>query len=274
MKNNSSIAAALLLAGLPLTLSSTANCQELITNGGFETGDFSGWTVKNLAGSDPSGTFAIGNNILDTYLTPVSPSTPIAELASPGASSGNYYAVSDSFGPGAHVLLQSFTVPLFSGSHTAVTFDMFTNDWNGYGPLNQTGSIDANQLDGLGNLIPTQFARVDILAAGADAFSVAPADVVASLYNGEDSGMPSNGYTHYTFDISHNVTAGSTYQLRFAEVDNQFTLNQGIDNVHVMMQTPEPGSAGLILGLCFAGTVMFGRKMRRKDTVLQTASIA
>lgn len=274
MRNATSVAAALLLAGLPLTLSSPAKCQELIRNGGFETGDFTGWTVKNLAGSDPSGTFAIGNNLPDSNLTPVSPSTPIAELASPGASSGNYYAVSDSLGPGAHVLIQSFTIPVLGGSQTAVSFDMFTNDWYGAGLMNQYGAIDANQLDGLGNLIPTQFARVDILTAGADAFSVAPTDVVDSLYNGEDAGMPSNGYTHYTFDISHNVTAGDTYQLRFAEVDNQFTLNQGIDNVHVMMQTPEPGSAGLILGLGLAGTAVFGRKLRRKISVLQTASIA
>ncbi len=255
--------AAALSLGLSLLLPA-AHADDLLINGGFETGDLTGWTVRNLASGDPSGTFGIGNNLIDTNLTPNSPATPIGELASVGAKTGNYYAVSDSLGPGTHLLLQSFTVPIKPAS-VFLSYDMFVNDWNGAGALNADGPLDQAQVDGQSNLIPTQFARVDILRAAADAYSVNPADVLGSYYSGVDSGTPANNYTHYSFDITSITHPGSTYQLRFAEVDNQFSLNQGVDNVVVNAQTPEPGTIALFLALGLTAPVAL--RMRRRKTV-------
>ena len=257
--------AASLLALASLALTTTpVRADELLSNGGFETGDFTGWTLKNLATGDPSGTFAIGNNLIDTNLTPNSPATPIAELASLGAKSGSFYAVSDSLGPGTHLLLQSFTLP--SATNVAhISWDMFVNDWYGAGALNGNGPLDHAQIDGQLNLIPTQFARVDLLAGNADAYDVG-AGVIQTLYNGVDGGIPANDYTHYSAILS-NLTAGATYQLRFAEVDNQFSLNQGVDNISVDAVTPEPGTLGLFLGMGITATAALGSRMCRRRTL-------
>jgi len=75
---------------------------ELIANGDFETGDFTGWTVTNLAGGT-------GNWFVDAPGT----TTPVSNqvtLASGGSGSfGRWYAVTDQGGPGTHSLTQSFT---------------------------------------------------------------------------------------------------------------------------------------------------------------------
>ena len=247
------------LATLTCAATTRASADDLLTNGGFETGDFTGWTLANLGTGDPSGTFAVGNNAIDNNLIPPSPATPIAELASVGAKSGRFYAVSDSLGVGTHALLQSFVVPAAAG-RTTLAFDMFVSDWNGYGALNQNGPLDHNQVDGDGNVIPTQLARVDLLKAGASAFTTDPNDIVQNFYLGEDAGIPANDYSHYQMDLTGLVTPGSAYQIRFAEVDNQFTINQGIDNVHIDAVTPEPGTLGLFLGLSLTA----GAALRRR----------
>src|SRR5438105_524386 len=78
-------------------LSGRLNADQLITNGGFESG-LAGWTVVVQDGSDGA-FFALSGAIV--------PSGNIAV----GPASGSLYAVSDQFAPTAAALLQSFTVP-------------------------------------------------------------------------------------------------------------------------------------------------------------------
>lgn len=238
---------------------------QLLTNGGFETGNFTGWTLTDLNTSGNTGAFLIGNNIPDTNLTPASPSTPLEEFPSVGARTGNYYAVTDATGAGAHALLQNFTVSAFSKSLT-LSFDMFVNDWNGAGALNTAGSLDPNQQDSLGSLIPTQLARVDILAGNAADFSTSSADIVASLYLGEDAGNPPNPYTHYQFDLTSALQAGQSYRLRFGEVDNQFTLNLGVDNASLVstLAVPEPGTPTAFVSLLATSGLLALRRRKRR----------
>ena len=99
-----------------------------ITNGGFETGTFSGWTVADEAGGN--GTWYVSN----------STSSPNSGHLTVGPASGSYYAVSDQSAPGAHVLIQSFsTVP--ANSTVTLTFDMFVNNYD-TGPF--IGPLDHN----------------------------------------------------------------------------------------------------------------------------------
>ena len=238
---------------------------QLLTNGGFETGDFTGWTRGDLNTSGNIGSFLIGNNNLDPNLTPASPSTPLEEFPTVGARTGNYYAVTDATGAGAHALLQNFTVSAFSKSLT-LSFDMFVNDWNGAGALNTAGFLDPNQQDNQGSLIPTQLARVDILAGNATDFSTSGTDIIASLYLGEDAGNPPNPYTHYQFDLTSILQAGQSYRLRFGEVDNQFTLNQGVDNASLVSITavPEPGAPSACVSLlATSGLLALRRRQKR-----------
>ncbi len=188
---------------------------ELIQNGGFETGDFTAWTVIDV----DSGNFLV----LDTDILPLSGFPTV------GAAGGTFYAVTDQTGPGVHLLIQPFTVAAGTGSLT-LSFDMFVNDWSDVGP------IDCGVLDSGGD--PCQIARVDVLTGAADPFSTAPGDIVSQIYLGVDPLADPNPYTAYNVDLSA-LPAGD-YQLSFASVDNQYFQNQGVDNVRLLAEAGGP----------------------------------
>lgn len=213
---------------------------ELLTNGNFETGTFAGWTVSDQAGG--SGSF---------FIDAPGTTTPLSGMATAAnASGGSFYAVSDQTGPGTHVLTQSFTV--VPGSTVHLTFDMFVNDWD-------AGPIFGGQGLSFGGA-PNQFGTVDILTAAASPFSTAGVDVITNLFLGVDGGVDPNPYTAYAFDLTPFVGGGGTFQLRFAEVDNQFFFNMGIDNVSLMADAPLPGTLTLIVPGLLAGLAARRRK--------------
>jgi hypothetical protein len=199
--------------------SSPGFADQLIQNGGFETGTLAGWTVTNQAGGSGSWFAASGTT------------APLSGEHTAGPASGSNYALSDQTGPGAHSLIQSFTL---TGGSAVLSFDMFVNDWDG-GPYCGNGLSYTSGTAECG--------RVDILTPTASAFDTG-AGVVENLYKGADSPLgTSHGYTLYTFDLSG--LAPGTYQLRFAEADNQNFFNMGVDNVS-LVTTPEPTSLLLV----------------------------
>ena len=222
----------ILLGFLSLATAMPVGAVQLITNGGFETGDFTGWTVSDQAGG--SGTF---------YIDDGDGLTPFSGQPTVGPSSGAFYAVSDQVAPGAHALIQDFTVPGAASSVT-LTFDMFVNDWDS-GPIVDGAGLDYTA-------VPNQHARVDLLLAPAGDFDTG-AGVLANFYLGVDGGADPNPYSTYLFDITGLVGAGGTYRLRFAEVDNQYYLNQGVDNVSIdYAAAPEPSTLPLVAAGLFA----------------------
>jgi hypothetical protein len=116
-----------------------------------------------------------------------------------------------------------------------LSFQMFANDYDG-GPI-----IDPIGLDHTGP--PNQHARVDILSSAALPFETGDG-VLANYFLGVDPGTDPNPYTTYTFNITALVGGGGTYNLRFAQVDNQNFLNLGVDNVSINY-TPIPEPSGL-----------------------------
>jgi hypothetical protein len=221
-----------MLATLPV------GAQELLTNGDFEAGAFTGWTVFDQVGG--AGSF---------YISTPGAVTPISALPTVGGpSNGAFYAVSDTGGPGAHALIQTFTVPASPGSVT-LTFDMFVNN-SGGAPVVDPAGLDYTATT-------NQHARVDILTAAAPPLDTG-AGVIANLYIGADAGPAPDPFSSYLIDITPYVGAGGTFQLRFAEVDNQGVLNQGVDNVSVAVlaavEVPTLNHWNLVL---LASLVMF-----------------
>jgi hypothetical protein len=217
--------------------SASATPFELITNGDFEAGTFAGWSVVHQAGS--FGGWYIG--------VPGDPS-PLIGLptsASGGNAHGNYYALTDSDGPGAHVLIQGFNI-LPGMQSVLLSFDLFANDYSG-GPF-----FGGQGLDYSGD--PNQFVRVDLLAGTAGAFDMGTL-VLSNVYNGVDNGFNNpNPFTHFSLDITSLVSAGGNFQIRFSQVDNQFFFNTGVDNVSVaataVTDVPEPATVlSLLMGL-------------------------
>lgn len=210
-------------------LTSAASALEIISNGGFETGNFTGWSI---AENGTTGALSVETSSI----------TPNSGLATVGSASGNYYALSDSL-LGEYALIQSFAVaPSLSAT---LSFSLFVNDQNGLSPV-----IDPSGLDHTtgGSFDPNQHVRVDILSASATPFATGN-DVLQSLYLGGATGPASvNPYRSFSFDLTNLLDIGGTYQLRFAGVSNQDFLNAGIDSVSLQVSSvPEPENFALLL---------------------------
>jgi hypothetical protein len=227
------------------TSAANAALVELITNGGFETGTLAGWTSTDQAGSD--GNWSIDNDGL----------TPLSGTPTVGSSSGSFYAVTDQTGPGTHALEQSFFVPV-GVSCLMLTFDMFVNDGFGSGAI-----VDPLGLDYTGG--PNQHARVDIMTAAAGLFSTAAIDITSVLIAPMLDSFASNPnpYTTYMFDLTSILTPGGTYKLRFAEVDNQLFLNQGIDNVSLIANTTEVPAPSTLAIFALAMIGLGSRRLKK-----------
>jgi hypothetical protein len=225
-------------AALACVLSLQAHA-DFITNGGFESG-FSGWTRANQIGSE--GGFSLQNGVL----------SPVNGDTVPAPPTGSAAAMTDAQGPGSHVLYQSFVVsapvPL-----TVLNFDLFVGN-------RAAAFYTPNTLD-FSTPTLNQQARVDILAGGADPFSVSASDVLLNVLRTNTGDALVSGYNHYSFDVAAllNSHLNTPLTLRFAEADNVSTFQLGIDNVSIDNAgvgpvVPEPSSwmllaVGTLLGV-------------------------
>ncbi len=215
---------------------------ELLVNGGFETGDFTGWlaTARLTSGGE-----------LLVFDGTTSPLNGVYSLTGPRE--GDWFALIDQgIGPGSYALTQTFTVPV-SATKVTLRFSFFAQ--NGHfetiiGPgLDHTGA-------------PNQHAAIDLIAGDAGPFT----DVVLrNFYKGADTvDGEAATYTDYVFDITSNVVPGGTYQIRAGQADNQFFFQSGFDNVSVGAQVvPEPSTA-MLFGLAVICFGLLGRKRLRR----------
>lgn len=199
----------------------------LLTNGGFE-GGFSSWTVVDQTGSD--GSFLLQTGALSPLtLTPVEPPPE-----------GTSAAMTDAMGPGSHVLYQDFLVPMFVPGAFAM-FSLYIN--NAAPDFFTPPHLDFASTASDPLLRINQQARVDIMTTGADPFSVAPGDVLQTLFQTQPGDPLVSGYQNFLVDITPLLQArqGQTLRLRFAETDNVLNFNFGVDAVDVNL-VPEPST--------------------------------
>jgi hypothetical protein len=235
------IAAAVLITAA----STAAQAAPLIINGSFESG-FTSWSRLDQLGSE--GTFG-----LQTGTT-----SPISGSTVPAPAGGAFAAMTDALGPGSHVLYQDFLVPIGTTSGT-LSFDVFVGNRAGtfFTPITLDFSTPALN----------QQARVDIIATSANAFSVAPGDILATLFTTPVGSPAVTGYNTITANLSALLAAnaGQTLRLRFAEVDNVNLFQFGVDRVSLDASTatiPEPATLTLVgLGICG----LWGRRRRSRQ---------
>jgi hypothetical protein len=161
--------------------------------------------------------------------------------------------MSDSAGPGSHALYQDFVVPAFVPGAT-LKFSIFVN--NGATAFSTPNSLDFS------TPALNQQARVDILRANADPFSLAPADVLLNAFQTALNSPLVTGYNDFTIDVGALLAAnaGQTLRLRFAEVDNVNFFNFGVDAVSLTI-IPAPSA------LALAGIIGLGATRRRRASI-------
>ena len=87
---------------------------------------------------------------------------------------------------------------------------------------------------------PNQQLRVDIMDPSAPVDSVAPGDVLATVYRTEPGDPRVLRPTLITFDLSQLPPRYRTVRLRFAEVDTEFSFRASVDDVRVSETAPAP----------------------------------
>src|SRR5213080_4505360 len=178
--------AALCLLGSVATASATP-----VLNGGFESGDFSGWSVWNQTGSN-------GN-----WFTYSGTHSPVSGYAIAAPPDGSFAATTDGQGPGSHILYRD--VPLGAGFNHTLSFILYYEN-------RTTIFRSPSSLDYMG--APNQQYRVDIMKPGAAVNSMATADILANVFKTQPGDPVSKAPTPYTFDLT--PYGGQTVRIRFA----------------------------------------------------------
>jgi hypothetical protein len=222
--------------------STVANAQ-VIVNGGFESG-FTGWTRVDQVGSD------------GTFLLQTGTASPVNGDPVPAPPEGTTAAMTDAQGPGSHLLYQDFTLGSIGFASANLSFSLFVGNRADAFVTPSTLDFATPELN--------QQGRVDIITTLADPFSVAAGDVLLNAYQTQVGDPLVSGYTNIVVDVTSlfNAHLGQTLRLRFAEVDNVFIFQLGVDNVGLSAQVvPEPS-------FLFAGALPvlgFAWRLRRRQ---------
>ena len=107
-------------------------------------------------------------------------------------------------------------------THT-LTFTLF---YHSYAALSAPGTLDYTSPGA------NQQYRVDVMKTSAADFSIAPADVLANIFQTKVGDPVVLAPTAMTFDLT--PFAGQTIRLRFAAAVRNFFFNAGVDNVQVV----------------------------------------
>jgi D-alanyl-D-alanine carboxypeptidase len=204
----------------------------------FESGAITGWQAVG-GGSGGWLVYADGHKPPDP-----AQSDPNAPFDVPDPPQGRFAAVTDTSGPGTHILYRDLRL---EGRFTlqATVFYAGTEPFSSPATLAHD-TPEANQ----------QY-RIDLLSPSAPIDSVAKDDVLVNIFHTSPGDPARRQPTEVRLDVS--AWAGQTVRLRLATTDNQGPLRVGVDNIRFrrigdadgrvkLLATPRPSSAvGLVL---------------------------
>jgi len=177
-----------------------ASTTDLIVNGGFETGNFNGWTVINSG----SGSWVINNGTFD----PPGPGVALAPIA------GSFDALSQQGGPGQHVLKQqNVTLPFGITSAVLSWSDRIRNNAAVFSDPNQEWRV---------LILDTS----DVLIQ--EVFSTNAGDPLQQI-----------GPNNRSFDLTTLMQSleGQTIKVSFEQQDNLTYFNATLDSVSFLVTT-------------------------------------
>jgi hypothetical protein len=178
----------------------------IVTNGGFETGSFSGWQVDSTTFGDwevYSGT-----------------STPSFGDPVPAPPEGTHAAITEQNNVSRQLLYQDVTLPPAGTEIQLSLFAYYTA---------QTDLVSPETLDP--GSAPNEQYRIDVMRPAAAIDSVSPGDILATAFRTATGGPGSLAPVLTTVDLS--AFAGQIVRIRLAVVATEEVLNAGADAIAV-----------------------------------------
>ena len=177
----------------------------------------------------------------------------------PAPPGGRFAVMTDGGSPGEHILTQLIFVPDVVTTAT-LRFDRYINNATFHsGPFVSPNSL---QYAGFDN----QQARVDFLTGTSIPDSTSPTDVLLNVFQTQPGDPLISGYLTQTVDVTALLQAHphQILLLRFAETNNLGIFYFGIDNVSLVVATPEPATFALA-GFGCIGLVICTLRRRNHD---------
>jgi hypothetical protein len=186
------------------------------TNGGVGSNVINNWTIVRLPGS-------LGGAGAGDFVAYSGTTTPIGARPIEAPTEGTFAAVSDTTGPGSHVMYQDVTIP---ANGADLTCDVYFSNESG-------ANINAGNLDF--EAAPNQHGRIDIMDPSAPDGDTG-AGVLQNLFITEAADPAL--FSYFALQADLGAFSGQTVRLRFAEVDNQFFQNMAVDNCTLIESIP------------------------------------
>jgi hypothetical protein len=187
----------------------------IVTNGDFETGNLSGWQLNDTD---------LGEWLVYT-------GTNVGMFSVPAPPQGTHAATTLQQEESRQILYQDVTLPPGGSVNQLSLFAYYVSHDAIFSP--DTLSID----------VPNQQYRIDVMKPGAPIDSVAPADILATVFRTVTGDPQELAPTLKTADLS--AFAGQTVRLRFAVAVTDNELNAGVDAVSIASNGFTIGKAAL-----------------------------
>jgi hypothetical protein len=218
-----------------------------VTNGDFETGNLSGWTAENT----DTGSF---------WLVYTGTMTPDLEWTVPAPPQGTHAAVTEQENESREILYQDVHLPAAADAAQLSLFAYYVADGSPFVTPDNLNVDEENE----------QY-RIDVMRPTAPILSVAPGDILATVFRTLPADPPSLVPTLKTADLS--AFAGQTVRIRLAVAVTDFELNAGADAVTVSTLTvgkpklnKDAGTAKLPVTVTDPGTVtLSGKGVKRRS---------